>query len=440
MKAKRSMALTMAAAMTLGLVVSNGTLAKADDVVEIKFPTYLAGENVGAKFFLPEVERFNEKYEGKYKITVEEVPQASYADKIKQLAQQNKLPVLVHAPGSGGIDTQWFKQVILANDMAYDLSDFAKENPDVAANWVDGSVDFCTVDGKLICKPLSVIKPVGLFYNSSMYTSDKDIKDMSMDEFMESLGDNKIAFQTAENGWTSALLLAALIGNEEGGADLLNNNPDEKLYDYTAEPFVNGVAKLQTLLENNASSNTIGAAYADAANAFMSKNASIICNGSWMSTEFDAGSSDKWSNDFNGDDVKATIYPGNIALTNERNYGEFWVSNNATDEEKEAAEAFLAFRDSQEEIEALILAEGGTAPKLTYTDDFKNKLKENRILSELSESMDENTKYVAPLGDIFPASVADTEFGKLLPKLADGTLTPEEFCQELTKKAEEAKQ
>ena len=394
----------------------------------------------GAKFFLPEVERFNEKYEGKYKITVEEVPQASYADKIKQLAQQNKLPVLVHAPGSGGIDTQWFKQVILANDMAYDLSDFAKENPDVAANWVDGSVDFCTVDGKLICKPLSVIKPVGLFYNSSMYTSDKDIKDMSMDEFMESLGDNKIAFQTAENGWTSALLLAALIGNEEGGADLLNNNTDEKLYDYTAEPFVNGVAKLQTLLENNASSNTIGAAYADAANAFMSKNASIICNGSWMSTEFDAGSSDKWSNDFNGDDVKATIYPGNIALTNERNYGEFWVSNNATDEEKEAAEAFLAFRDSQEEIEALILAEGGTAPKLTYTDDFKNKLKENRILSELSESMDENTKYVAPLGDIFPASVADTEFGKLLPKLADGTLTPEEFCQELTKKAEEAKQ
>mgnify|MGYP004627180003 FL=1 len=440
MKAKRSVALTMAAAMTLGLVVSNGTLAKADDVVEIKFPTYLAGENVGAKFFLPEVERFNEKYEGKYKITVEEVPQASYADKIKQLAQQNKLPVLVHAPGSGGIDTQWFKQVILANDMAYDLSDFAKENPDVAANWVDGSVDFCTVDGKLICKPLSVIKPVGLYYNSSMYTSDKDIKDMSVDEFMESLGDNKIAFQTAENGWTSALLLAALIGNEEGGADLLNNNTDEKLYDYTAEPFVNGVAKLQTLLENNASSNTIGAAYADAANAFMSKSASIICNGSWMSTEFDASSSDKWSNDFNGDDVKATIYPGNIALTNERNYGEFWVSNNATDEEKEAAEAFLAFRDSQEEIEALILAEGGTAPKLTYTDDFTTKLKENRILSELSESMDENTKYVATLGDIFPASVADTEFGKLLPKLADGTLTPEEFCQELTKKAEEAKQ
>lgn len=440
MKVKKSVALTMAAALTFGLVVSNGTVAKAADVVEIKFPTYLAGENVGAQFFLPEVERFNEKYEGKYKITVEEVPQASYADKIKQLAQQNKLPVLVHAPGSGGIDTQWFKQVVLANDMAYDLSSFAEENPDVAANWVDESVDFCTVDGKLICKPLSVIKPVGLYYNSSMYTADKDIKDMSVDEFMDSLGDNKIAFQTAENGWTTALLLAALVGNEEGGADLLNNNADDKLWDYTAEPFVNGVAKLQTLLEKNASSNTIGAAYADAANAFMSKGASIICNGSWMASEFDAESSDKWSNDFSGDDVKATIYPGNIAIVNQRNYGEFWISNNASDEEKEAAEAFLAFRDSQEEIEALILAEGGSAPKITYTDDFKTKMKKNRILSELSESMDDNTTYVAGIGDVFPASVADTELGKLLPKLADGTLTPEEFCQELTQKAEEAKQ
>ncbi len=116
------------------------------------------------------------------------------------------------------------------------------------------------------------------------------------------------------------------------------------------------------------------------------------------------------------------------------------VDNHSPDEEKEAAEAFLAFRDSQEEIEALILAEGGTAPKLTYTDDFKNKLKENRILSELSESMDENTKYVAPLGDIFPASVADTEFGKLLPKLADGTSESGRILPGADKKAEEANQ
>lgn len=449
MKIKKVTALVLASVMALSLTACGGNKNETSEggeakeskgVIELKFPTYLAGENVGATFFLPEIERFNEKYEGKYKITVEEVPQASYADKIKQLAQQNKLPVLVHAPGSGGIDTQWFKQIVLANDMAYDLTEFAEENPDVAANWIPESREFCTVDGKLICKPTSVHKPVGLYYNSSMYTPDKDIRDMTVDEFVDSLGDNKIAFMTAENGWTTALMLTALIANEEGGVELLNSSVNDKLWDYSAPAFVNGVAKLQTILQNNASSNTVGAAYADAANAFMSKNAAVICNGSWMAPEFEEGSADKWSNGFNGEDVKATIYPGNIAFANPSSYGEFWIANTATDEEKEAAEAFLAFRDSQEEIEELVLTEGGVAPQLTYSDNFLAELKKTPLLYELSESMNDETTYCASLGDVFPASVADTEFGKLLPKLIDNTLTPEEFCDELTKKAEEAKQ
>lgn len=408
-------------------------------VIEMTFPTYLAGENVGAIFFLPEVERFNAKYEGKYKITIEEVPQAQYAEKIKQLAQQNKLPALVHAPGSGGIDTQWFASVVLANDMAYDLSAFAEANPDVKNNWIDESLEYCTVDGKLICKPLSVLKPVGLFYNNTMYQPGKAVKDMSVDEFIESLGENKLAFQTAENAWTTGLLLTALVANEEGGEDYLAQYVDDKLYDYTDPKIVTAVTTLQKLLMEKASSNTIGAAYADAANAFMSKSAAVICNGSWMSSDFEEDSADKWSNGFTGEEVTADIYPGNFAIANPRVYGEFWVANSASDEEKELATAFLAFRDSKEEIEALVLAEGGTAPKIDYSEEFLKKQAENRILSELAESMDDSTKYTASLFDVMPASVADTEFGKLLPKLADGTLTPEDFCKQLTQKAEEAR-
>ena len=37
-----------------------------------------------------------------------------------------------------------------------------------------------------------------------------------------------------------------------------------------------------------------------------------------------------------------------------------------------------------------------------------------------------------------PASVANIEFGKLLPSLADGSYSPEEFCEWLTQKAIEA--
>lgn len=450
MKLKKLSVMALVATMTLNMAACTGSKAESSanaeetvtegEVIEVKLPTFKAGENVGAVFFLPQVERFNKMYEGKYKITIEEVPQASYADKIKQLAQQNQLPTLVHAPGSGSIDAQWFKQVVLENDMAYDMSILADEYPEVAANWIPESVEYCTVDEKIICKPLSVIKPIGLYYNSEMYVTDKDIRDMTVDEFVASLGENKLAFQTAENGWTSALMLTALIANEEGGIDLLNASADAKLWDYTDSAFVNAVAKLQEIMQAHASSNTVGAAYADAANAFMSKNAAIICNGSWMASEFEEAASDKWSNGFVGADVMTTIYPGNIAIANPRTYGDFWIANSASEEQKEAALAFLAFIDSQEEIEALILAEGGSAPSITYSEEFLANLQENPILYQLSESMNEDTKYVAGLGDVLPASVADTEFGKLLPKLIDNTLTPEEFCQELTKKAEEAKQ
>ena len=391
---------------------AGGEKAEASEgVKEMKLPTFLAGENVGAKFFLPQVERFNKKYEGKYKITVEEVVQDSYAEKIKQLATQKKLPALVHSPGSGGIDAQWFKQVILDNDLAYDLTDFAKETPELSELWLPESKEYCTYNGKLVVSPMLVIRPIGMFYNEDLY-----------------------------NAWTSALMLSALVGNEEGGAKLLQDSVKDKLWDYTEEPFVKGVEKLQTLLQKNASANTLGAAYADAANAFMSNKAAVIPNGSWMVSEFNEESKDKWSNDFKGSSVHAGIYPGNIALANPAGYGDFWIPATASDDEKEVAKAFLAFRGSQEELEAYLLAEGGTAPRLKYSEDFLNKLKENPLLYEYNQSVNDDTKYVPILGDVFPASIGDQEFGKLLPKLIDGSLSPEEFCKELTKKAEEAKQ
>lgn len=446
-RTKKLMALGLAAAMvmSLGACGKGNTGDKSRNetsggVTEITVPTYLAGENVGALFFLPQVERFNAEYEGQYKIIIEEVPQASYTEKIKQLAQQNKLPVIVHSPGSGGIDPQWFKQVILDNDLAYDLTEFAADNPEVNNNWVPESVDYCTIDGKLICKPLAVLKPIGLFYNSSMYQSDKDIRDQSMDEFISSLGDNKLAFQTADNGWTTGLFLSAIINNIPGGNELLAESADEKLWDYNHPIFIEAIDTLKGVMQNNAASNSIGAAYADAANAFMSESASIICNGSWMTGDFSEESSDKWSNNFKGDDVKATIYPGNIALANPRAYGEFWIADRAADKEKELAMAFFAFRDSQDEIEALLLAEGGVAPQLDYSDEFRSKQKESRILYEAVNSITDDTKFAISFIDVMPASVADVEFGKLLPKLADGTISAEEFCQELTLKAEEAKQ
>lgn len=74
---------------------------------------------------MPQVERFNEKYAGKYKINLESVPQDSiFNDRLKQLAQQNKLPVLVE-----GGDPDWVKNVVIPNGLAYDLTDWIDATP-----------------------------------------------------------------------------------------------------------------------------------------------------------------------------------------------------------------------------------------------------------------------------------------------------------------------
>lgn len=67
------------------------------------------------------------------------------------------------------------------------------------------------------------------------------------------------------------------------------------------------------------------------------------------------------------------------------------------DEYIDSAKAFLEIIYTPEELESYMLSEGGVAPNYTPSE----------------------------------------EFGKLLPKLFDGSFTPEQFCLELTKKAQE---
>ena len=243
-------AASSAATSTTGGDAASST-ASADTnsgVVEVTIPSFKTGENVGAVFFEPQVERFNEKYAGKYKINLESVPQDSiFNDRIKQLAQQNKLPVLVE-----GGDPDWVKNVVIPNGLAYDLTDWIDATPAVKDVLIDDSREYCSnEDGRVMVMPLATVRPIGFFYNSAMWSTDADISAMSMDEFVSALGDQKIAFSTAENGWVSALFLTALVAEEDGGVEWLKSGIETKITDFNQPCFINAVAKLQNLLQRN---------------------------------------------------------------------------------------------------------------------------------------------------------------------------------------------
>ena len=446
MKAKKILASVLAGLMLLatagcnnnggGSTASGSTASggSSEGVIEVSIPSYKTGENVGAVFFEPQVERFNEKYEGQYKINLETVPQDGFGDRLKQLAQQNKLPVLVQ-----GGDLDWILNVVIPNGLAWDMTNWLEESG-LLERAVQDSVDYNKDkgDGKIYTIPKMTVRPTGFYYNTAMWNPEEDLSSLTMDELVTLLGDQKIAFSTAENGWVSALFLTAFIANQEGGVELLQAGADEKITDFSDPIFVNAVASLQQLLQNNAASNSIGAAYADAANAFMSGQAAVIANGPGMSREFNESNSANWSNGFDGANVEASLFPGNVGIENNRAFGEWWISASASEEEIELAKAFLEFISSPEELEAYLLAEGGDAPNIEYSEDFKEKQAETQVLADLAADTTEETVYVPCILDVIPNSVANTEFGKLLPSLANGTYTPEEFCDWMTQKSVEA--
>ena len=411
-----------------------GSTASGEEVI-LTLPTYYCGENVGAVYFEPAVERFNEKYDGQYEVQLEEVVEASYNDKMSTLAQSGKLPVLI----SGG-STEWINTVLIPQKLYYDTKDWLNESG-IIDLCLDSSVEYSTQeDGSVVGVPIVTVSTTGLYYNGANYTPDKNICDMSMDEFIASLDGQNMAWQTVDNAWTSMLFLTALVANEEGGAEWLQEYDGTKCYDYNTEWMISAVTKLLDVWNQTGGSTYVGKAYADAANDFMSGNSAVICNGTWMNSEFSESGSANWSNGFDGANVHADYYPGNIALCNTKAYGRWFLTNNySSDAELEAAKAFLEFIYSPEELETFALTEGCQIPNLEYSDDFVASLDENPLVKEQNEKLTDDTLMVPTIASIMPDSVANSVLANALTQLVNGAITPEEFCNTLTVKAEESK-
>ena len=441
---QKTLSLLLASSLSLSLLACNsGNTSKSSSgttsggsqkEIVLNYLTYRTGQNVGAKYFEPSVERFNKKYAGKYKVVLQEVVQDSYDDKIKQLAQVNKLPTLM----DGMHDTTWLKNYVVKNKLSYDLKDWLDKNADIKKLCIKESLDYCTINGRVDFMPNIISSPSIVYYNTSMYKPSKKVRDMIPDEFLTSLGDNKIAFMTGENAWTTQLFYSSLIANQLGGSDLLSKHTEDKITDFNNSIFINATTELQKFLQKPASSNTVGAAYADADNTMLSKKASVIFNGAWMFADFGSTSKDKWSNGFSGDDVTCDLYPGNFAITNNASFGGYWIANSASDEQKEAALAFLKFVSSPDEIEQEILIAGGFAPNLTYSADFKKEASSQRLLTLYTNAFNDKTKIIPAFDDVVYPSVAQPGFPNLLPQLINNKMTPKEFCSKLTELSKQA--
>lgn len=402
-----------------------------DGAVLIKFPSYKTGNNVGAKFYLPQLERYNEKFKGKYHIEVETIVQDEYTNKLKLLYRQKKMPPLVEIGGD-----KEFRDIVINDGALLDLKPYIDKIPEIKDILIEDSVKYNTdKDGKLLSLPLAFQRPIGLYYNKE-YFANAEISEFpaTWDEFFGALEKLKasekvpLSLMTGENGWTTMLFASAMLASDPEGVKILNAK--EIVKDYNSPLWIDTFTKIQKMLQEYTTESALGAPYAVAANEFLSGNTAIIANGPWMVGDF--SDTDKTSEGFNKK-VGASIYPEGVALGSTDGYW-YSIPKDTPQPIVDGLIEYFKFIYSPDELNAFLVAEGGFAPHVPMPDSYKQQM--DPILAELNGELEAKLNVVSRLiYDVVPQSVADL-FSKNLPLLATNDMTPEEFCKAMTEAAQ----
>ena len=228
---------------------------------------------------------------------------------------------------------------------------------------------------------------------------------------------------TADGAWVSMLLMGAMVATSgDEGLEFMNTKYPT---DYNIEPVVNAVAEMQKWYQNYTTLDAVGGAYENAANNFFSGNVAMICNGPWMIGDFSDTSKTPEGFDQN---VGVATYPGGFVY--DAPIEGMFVTKQDDPALEEAAIAMVKFFTSPEaqtlalEMQGMVPAAASVEITDTATTNFPLLGEFLNMASECTVRSNTFTGNMVPgLQDLFSAE---------LPNLANGTYTPEQFCQILT--------
>ena len=404
----------------------------SSEPVEISYATFMVGSHTSAAAEEEVINAFNEKYAGKYKVVVEELPSDNaFVDKMKILASSQTLPdVLI---GKNGI-----RELAIENGQALNIKPFLEED----AEWMkvvgEAAMNYNMEEDGSVYSISNQRHIIGYIYNKEMFAAAGITPAKTWDEFMSNnaklkeAGFTPLALMTGENAWTTNLWLAAMIGTDgtEGNAFMNTSYPTN----YSNSSVIKGLTMLQTCLKDYTTPDAVGALYANAANNFEQGNVAIIANGPWMCPDF---TDETKSMPGLGDKVGVALYPED-GLVSQFEVGYVLCTNGKSEEEQKGALEFLKFKTG-EYAQSVFLEKAGVLP-LTDNIELSAEYKAaNPVLAELIE-LSGSAKYTFENIDNTAFSAIVDETAVRYPELAYDEITPEEFADVLTKVAESSKE
>ena len=356
------------------------------------------------------IQEFNRIYEGKWQADVERIMETEeeYRRNLKRQNVTDTLPAVI-------TDVRMlpaFYYMMIQDGRIEELSDYIYTDEEWESMIEPSVLESCTEeDGSIYLGPISTaaFSCSGMFWNEELFArAGIESFPETWEEFwtcceqLESCGITPLALHTEGTAWAPMLIATAEAASAEEGAEFM-----EEFYPETYQND-SGLRIAQTL-QRLFSYTTEDALYADfdvSYENFFSGRAAMIPNGYWMMDQIP----EEWQ-----DKVRFSAFPENKMISSPETFGWAIVSG-YSEEVKEGAAALLKLRTrlNMEQREELFTRDPGEMipAERDYIAAYKNgpqlvpnyQVKWNSILQEET-------------------------LGEILPDLAQGKMTPEEFTE-----------
>ena len=412
-RAKRSRAVRAAAAALLLAMLVSGCSETAEQTSggeeEVTIPMILiVDSSTGIKNEEKLITEFNRIYDGKWRADVQWIMETEeeYRQNLKRQNVTDTLPAVI-------TDLRMlpaFYYMMIQDGRIEELTEYINEDEEWKAMIEPAVLESCSEeDGSIYLGPISTaaFSCSGMFWNEELFAQAGIEKfPETWEEFWEcceqlsACGITPLALHTEGTAWAPMLIATAEAASTEEGAAFMNEfYPDT----YQNESGLRIAQTLQKLFQYT----TEDALYTDfdvSYDNFFSGQAAMIPNGYWMMDQIP----EEWQ-----DKVRFSPFPENKMVSSPETFGWAIVSG-YSDEVKEGAAALLKLR---------------TQLNMEQREELFSKDPEGMIPAERDYiAAYRNGPQLVPNYQVKWNSILQEEtLGEILPDLALGKMTPEEF-------------
>ena len=409
---------------------SQAAAASAQDaggVIVINYPTFQTGVNTAAPVADQLIKEFNETYAGKYEIRKEDVPgDQNYVDKIKLQLGTNDLPPVVYGGGYNLLD------LALARDMVVDLTDYVEADPEWKALYSDMSLQTNSRNGR-IYGASSEGALIGYFYNKELFAKAglagpaKTWKEFFQQcETLKAAGITPLSMDTGDSAWVTQLWYGAMVATsgDAGFKFMETMNPR----DYSTPEMIAAITNVQKMFQEYTTLDAVGGAYEEAANNFLSGETAMIANGPWMLSDF--SDLTKTTADFE-EKVGVAAYPESFIY--DAPIQGYFVTKQGDPALEEASVAMVKFFTSAHAQQVALELQGmnPASPTVQITDAARKNFP---LLAEFFAIAAKAALRTDNLQATMYPNLLDVQSMEL-PRLAQGEISPEQYCDLLTEAA-----